>query len=181
MVIGPVNQHHGNAAMTQRVNGRLVCSIRLGFPLIQRIRQNTAKSEGNVQVVIRNMLPNGVGRSKATVRHNSMDIFGQIQPCRHQNRGCTHGYAAEVNGEFRAASFTNPVDPVQTVIAFDRAEANEITTAVSLSPLFCIQDAASIPLPTIGNHSKVFVPCRAPAVHGNDNPLRILTGNPVPY
>lgn len=148
---------------------------------IQRICQNAAKPEGNVQIVIGNMLPNGVGRSKAAVRHNSVDIFRQIQPCRHQNRGCTHGYAAKVNGEFRATSLTGPVNPVQAVIAFDWAKANEITAAISLAPLFCIQDAASIYLPEIGYHPKVFVPRRAPAVHGNDDSLRILTGNPVPY
>lgn len=87
-----------------------------------------------------------------------MYVGRQLQSGSHQYGGSPHGNTGKVNRNIASAAFNLPIQPVQTVKAFGKAEAHIFATAVILPTLLNIEHAAVVFVPEIGDHPKIPMP-----------------------
>ena len=174
-----MDQQHRHAAVFQRVYGRIIArmhaSLAAAIPFGHLIDGGIVQ----MQILFRDLVPDGGGRGEAAVSQNAADVFRQCLICCHQHSRCAHGDACEIDGELPSSVFIQPLDPVQTVIALQHAKADVIALTVPLCALFNVEHAAAVLYPEVSDRAEIAPPEGSPAVHSEDNPLRLCAREPV--
>ena len=133
-----------------------------------------------MEILLRNMLPDGLGGGKAAVRLDALDAFGKRLPSGHQHRGGTHGNAAEVDGKTEIPTVCPP-GPGQAVLPFQQAEADVVSLAVSLGALLHIEYVTVVTVPEGGDQAEIPGPTGPPAVEGDDQPPGVFASDQVAH
>ena len=133
-----------------------------------------------MEILLCNVLPDGLWGGKAAVRLDALDAFGKRLPRGHQHGGGAHGNAAEVDGKTKILAVC-PLGPGKAVLPFQQAEADVVSLAVSLGALLHIEYVTVVTVPEGGDQAEIPGPTGPPAVEGDDQPPGVFASDQVAH